>query len=505
MIFLKKKQLFILNTIILTITSFFLRGIGMSFNVYVTNKIGATSMGVYQLIISLYAFFITLSNFGISFATTRIVAENISKGNKKCATLAVRLCLLFSLITSIISVVFIFIFGKILSNIILHDEIYRYPIYILAITLPFVSIAATINGYFTAKRKAYKNAISQIIEQFFQIIIVYFILAIFMPKEPIYSAIALGIASLASEICSFLYIFISYVIEIKKEKKDNLLCECTSKKEIIKNINHIAVPVAITSCIRSFLVTIKNSLIPIGLKKSGMSYDDALAKYGIINAIALPLLLFPSVFVNSFSNLLMPEFSRYMAKNDYNKMRIVINKIFKITLLFSCFIIFLFLIFADDICSIIYKSKETSIYVKILAPMLIVTYLDTIVDSMLRGIDEQVSVMKVNILDLFISIFLIYFMLPKIGIIGYILVIYISEFLNSTLSIKKLMKKVKVKFKLFDWIIKPCFAGLLTTNILSLLSNQVTFSIYTKLILYTSLFFCFIFLLSCLKKEDLKI
>ena len=96
-------------------------------------------------------------------------------------------------------------------------------------------------------------------------------------------------------------------------------------------------------------------------------------------------------------------------------------------------------------------------------------------------------------------------MLPKIGIIGYILVIYISEFLNSTLSIKKLMKKVKVKFKLFDWIIKPCFAGLLTTKILSLLSNQVTFSIYTKLILYTSLFFCFIFLLSCLKKEDLKI
>ena len=78
------------------------------------------------------------------------------------------------------------------------------------------------------------------------------------------------------------------------------------------------------------------------------------------------------------------------------------------------------------------KSKETSIYVKILAPMLIVTYLDTIVDSIVRGIDEQVSVMKVNILDLFISIFLIYFMLPKIGIIGYILVIYISEFLNST-------------------------------------------------------------------------
>ena len=57
--------------------------------------------------------------------------------------------------------------------------------------------------------------------------------------------------------------------------------------------------------------------------------------------------------------------------------------------------------------------------------MLIVTYLDTIVDSMLRGIDEQVSVMKVNILDLFISIFL-----SSIYYLMYLVVISITFHFN---------------------------------------------------------------------------
>ena len=78
----------------------------------------------------------------------------------------------------------------------------------------------------------------------------------------------------------------------------------------------------------------------------------------------------------------------------------------------------------------LYKDLTASIYIKLLAPLATFIYIDTIVDSVLRGLDAQVGVMIINILDLVISTSFIYFVVPKLGIIGYIISIYLSEIFN---------------------------------------------------------------------------
>lgn len=67
--------MFLLNGILLTVTALVMRTIGMFFNVYISNKIGTEAIGIYQLIMSVYMFAITLANSGINLATTRIVSE----------------------------------------------------------------------------------------------------------------------------------------------------------------------------------------------------------------------------------------------------------------------------------------------------------------------------------------------------------------------------------------------------------------------------------------------
>lgn len=68
-------RVFLLNGILLTVTSFVMRAITMSFNVYISNRIGTEAVGIYQLIMSVYLFAITIANSGINLATTRIVSE----------------------------------------------------------------------------------------------------------------------------------------------------------------------------------------------------------------------------------------------------------------------------------------------------------------------------------------------------------------------------------------------------------------------------------------------
>ena len=129
-------------------------------------------------------------------------------------------------------------------------------------------------------------------------------------------------------------------------------------------------------------------------------------------------------------------------------------------MLFSIGVIGLFLFYSDSINLIIYNNLNISHYLKILCPLLLFMYLDSIVDNILKGLNQQFEVMKCNILDLFVSIFCIYFLLPVFGINGYLLVLFISEILNCGISILQLHNFTHFQFNFKNWIFKP-FIGIL--------------------------------------------
>ena len=66
-----KKKTFMINALILTGTSFINMMIGMFFRVYMSNKIGAEGIGLYQLVTAVYFFAATFSTTGISLTVTR--------------------------------------------------------------------------------------------------------------------------------------------------------------------------------------------------------------------------------------------------------------------------------------------------------------------------------------------------------------------------------------------------------------------------------------------------
>ena len=88
---------------------------------------------------------------------------------------------------------------------------------------------------------------------------------------------------------------------------------------------------------------------------------------------------------------------------------------------------------------------SSGLYIKIFAPLATFIYVDTVIDSVLRGLDTQVGVMVTNIFDLLLSVSFIYFCVPKLGLVGYIISIYMSEILNFTMSLHQLIKIVYLK------------------------------------------------------------
>lgn len=261
----------------------------------------------------------------------------------------------------------------------------------------------------------------------------------------------LMLASAVSSLFEFIFTYILYLIDRKKISG----IDSNSSNNFLKKILRIAFPVAVTSYIRSGLSTLKQLLIPFSLERHSSNCDEALSQYGLINGMTMPIIMFPCIIITSCANLLIPEFARYNIKKDFKRMNQVIVFIFKFTAFFSICVIGIFLTFTEEICYLVYNNLEISEFLLILSPLIILIYLDKIIDAMLRGLDKQVGVMFCNIFDLFMTIILIYTIVPIYGIYGYLAIIAISEILNFTISLIQLYKVTKFKFDYISYVIVP--------------------------------------------------
>lgn len=458
----KKSKLFFINGTILTLTSLLMKFAALIFNIYISNQIGSEAVGVFSLVMAVYLFFITVATSGLNIAVTVIVSEKFATNKDNIAIKAIRTCIFFSLLLGIAAGGLILLFSGFITDKCLHNMVSSKPLFYIAIGLPFIAMSSCINSYFTSVRKAYKNAITQVFEFTIKMFATVILLKINISKGVEYICIALILADVISEICSFTLIFILYIIDIRLKKLSNV----RSFGQRI-NILKIAFPVAITSYIRSGLSTLKQLIIPTQLEKSGLSCNNALSKYGIINGMVMPVITFPTVLTDSYSMLLIPEFSTYVAQKNYKAIHYISNKILKFTCAFSVCVSSIFLFFSNDLGLVIYNNLETGLYFKLLAPLVFFMYMDHIIDCILKGLNKQFGVMCCNILDLSITTCFIYFLLPVWGINGYIASILFSEILNFSVSLFQLIKYSKIKIHFIDWVLVPLVCSLLSYFIMN--------------------------------------
>ena len=436
----KKLKNFLLNSIALVISSVIFRVLAIFFNSFITQKIGKEMLGTFNLVMSVYLFGITLGNFGINLAITRLVSEELSVGNKEGVKKIAKRCILLSFLCGIIASLLFLLFSDFILQTCLHGKVSKNVIDVMCLAIPLISMSSAISGYFVAIRRVYKSTIAQFFEQIIKILITAFFLELFLPNGLEYACFSLTLGDLISEIFSFICNFLLYRQDVK--------CYQTSYttnypvKFYNQKIFKIATPVAITSFIRSGLSTLKQIAIPISFEKGNMECAKALATYGEINGMAMPIVVFPNVIFSSISSLLVPEFATYNAQHRHKAIQRATTIIFAIATSI-CILISIFLaIYSEQLATWIYHDLSISQYIKILAPLSIFILLDGVVDNILKGLDAQNSVMMINIFDTLSDVILIYNCVPKFGIAGYIFSIYFSEIFNFVLSMGKLIKIV---------------------------------------------------------------
>lgn len=466
--FVMKKRVFFFNAVLLTASALLLRTMNISYRVYLTGKIGAEGMGLYQLVFSVFVLAITISTSGISLAVTRMVSEAIASQRTATVRSAVRKCLLFSGTLSLAAMAAMFLSADWVGNAIVGDPRIISSLKILAPGLPFMALCACLKGYFLAVRGVVKSAAGEILEQVITIGVTVVLFSFFAPQGVEAGCCAIMIGSTVGEVASFLYIYLMYRLHLRRLQGKHPSQKSTS---VLHNIVHIALPITVSSTLRSGLVAVENLLIPVGFRKYGASSQASLQEYGMIQGMVMPILYFPSSFLIAFSSLLIPEMSEANARGHSRFIQRATSRSFQLTLLFSMFITAVFVAFSHELGMAFYQDEHAGRLLRLLAPLVPLFYLDSVVDGILKGLDQQLHSMKYNFADSSLRVLLIFFLIPHTGSRGYLCVIFFSTIFNATLSIHRLMKVAEVNLRFLDWIVKPALCGALSTLSITLLAR----------------------------------
>ncbi len=485
---MNKTQKYFFNAFLLSLVALIMRGVSVSFNVYVTSKVGAQGMGLLTLCGGVYGFCITFATSGINMAVVRLVSSALPDDNLKSidkkGSLRVRKtminALLYCLFFGSVATSVLYISADSIAICLLKDERAISCLKLMSFSLLPISVCSALNGYFYAVRRVYKNVISQLCEQSFKIFVVTTLLITIAPKGLEYACIAVVAGGALAEGLGVLVSGALYLFDRKRhyQKIAKNVDNVSKIDDFDTRVIPIALPVAISAYVRSALTTAEHLLIPWGFRKNGVSSASAMASYGVLHGMVLPLLLFPSAILGAFSSLLVPELSSALASNDEGRIKRIVSKVFSTSLLFSLGVSGAFICFSGEIGAYVYNSEIASHYIKLLAPLIPLMYLDGAVDSMLKGLGHQLYTMRVNILDSLLSVFLILVLLPGFGINGYVVVIFITELINTSFSILRLLTIAKVKTPVVKWILKPIIAIVLATCISRLIFNLPFFKLH---------------------------
>ncbi len=453
---MRKSTVFIKNTLILSITALFMRVLGVYFNVYLSEKLGSEGLGLFTLTMSVYGFASTFATSAVNLTATRMVADAMGEGKYSDIRASMKQIFAYALFFSLTAMAILAIFSRQVAENVLGDIRTRRALVALALTLPLVSLSSSLGGYFTAVRRVSKNASLQVFQQILKVALTAVGLSFFTPKSVEESCLTVVVVSFVCEFTVFLFLVILYFRDVSFYYKKYREKESSG---LAKKMLGIALPTAFTSYFRSALVTAEHLLITSGLRKNGMDRERAMSAYGVMQAKALPTVLFPYAFLAPFTSLIVPEIAEKRAAGDTLGIKRISETACRFVFAFGICAAGIVAAYSGDIGKFIYSDSEAGYYIKLLAPVMPVMFIDTVTDSILKGLDEQFYTMKVNLLDSLMSVAVVFFLVPKIGMLGYVTEIVFCEVINTFLSAIRLIKKVSPEIHPIKWIVLPLCAS----------------------------------------------
>ncbi len=474
------------NALLLTGVNLLLRMVSTGFQVYISGCIGAAGVGLLQLVLSVGSLAMTAGMAGVRTATMYLTAEELGKKRAGNVRWVLSGCLSYSVLTSGAVSLLLYSFAPQIACFWVGLQETTEAIRLFACFVPINCLTGAMVGYFTAANRIGTLALVEVAEQLFSMAITIFLLTFWAGADPVRACQSIifggGLAGCFTLICLM-------VLRIAEK------APTAPRISIRTRLLHTAVPLALADDLKAGISTTENLMVPKRLALYP-AIGNPLAAFGVVSGMVFPVLMFPASIVYSLAELLIPELARCNAAGSKKRIRYLVKRSLKVTLLYGCFFGGLEFLVGRALCVRLYQNTEAGSFLQLYALLIPMLYCDAITDAMTKGLGQQKACVRYNILTSFLDVVFLFVLLPRFGMTGYFVSFFVTHLLNFLLSIRRLFHITKLGI---SW--KVVISAVLATGGSIFIAGHI----YTPLwrgVFFGVILVCMLFLMQVLKKED---
>jgi stage V sporulation protein B len=483
---------FVKSVAVITIFAVVTRAIGFLFRIFLSRILGAEMLGVYQLAMSFFLVFLTLVASGLPLAISKQVASKNSQNQTRDIIFA---GLVISLITSFIACFVVFAFGNLFTPLFGDGRCVAILIALIPSTIA-ACVYGTLRAVWWGEKRFFLLGITELMEQTVRVVVFVIMLAF-----AFYFVDMAQIAALSYTVAFAIAAVTVAVIFAKTRLLVKNPAQKSSPKSQFKPLLKSALPITGVRMVTSLTVPIISVLIIKRLVECGWDNTAAIAAFGILMGMTMPMLSIPQTVISSLSTALVPELSAAAA--DKRAVGSQIDNALKFTIFVNFILIPVYIALGAGIGQFVFANVQSGLYLSQFAWAMIPLSLSQITNAILNSLGAETRAMKHYFIG---SVFLfaaIWFLPKYFGIASLVLGIGACMAVASTLNLLLINKiagtkvaKNTIKMLLnFTAIAAPAalFGFFLFGVIINLVGLFTTLMVCTALVFAAFLILCHLF------------
>ncbi len=356
----EKKQSFMLGAAILTASTLIVKVLGLLFSVPLMNLISPEAMSSFHVAYNIFSIFLMLSTAGLPIAVSRMVGTAYSQGRLREAdqVFSVAFWLFFGL--GLLGCLAMF-FGAGQFAVLMGYPNSDGAIMALAPTMFFISIMSALRGYFQGRSNMVPTAVSQTIEAVSKVGIGIGLAVLILRVYPAETADGAAVVGAITGISISAGLGTLYLVfyKLRQKRRDRAAGSdrdgsvLSSRKDMLLNLVHFAVPITIGSCFLTLLDAVDAAILSDRLQNA-LSYTQAQAD--VMNGLlgnAKKFFDLPGAFVIPISTSLLPALSGAIANREQKQIDHISSTSLRVTLLISIPASVGMCIFSRPICGLL--------------------------------------------------------------------------------------------------------------------------------------------------------
>lgn len=361
------------QALILTLANGYTRGVGFVMHLLMARLMGPQALGVMEMAHSVIMLAITPVTAGIPSAVSRLTAQRSGTEAQKVLrageSLVKRMSAILAPALLILSPLLAWLLG----------DMRTLPAILTSVPdVMLLGLCAVYCGYFYGLEDARTPALNECLEQTVRVGLAVGLLVL-LPKQSI--AVTAALPGLAESIAG-----VAVMLMFRRampSKEPRLAADASVRREILS----LSAPTTLSRLCLTGMRALHAVLLPVCLRRSGLTAEAATAQFGLLNGMAMPLMMLPGIVTSAVCMVATPAVSR-----QEKQPKLLRRTVRKMTLCAAAIgaaaMAGLFLL-ADFAAGTLYRTIALAPVIRWLCPLAMVMAVHQVIIGMVTGLGLQ--------------------------------------------------------------------------------------------------------------------